>query len=45
MTLILRRKFDLFLLFNKIYRDDSEKQEGYDVVAHERLTEPRVTME
>ena len=27
------------------YRYDSEKQEGCGVVAHERLTEPRVTME
>ena len=29
----------------KTYRYDFEKQEGCDVVAHERLTEPRVTME
>ena len=31
-------------IFN-IYRWDSEKQEKRGVVAHERLTEPRVTME
>ena len=28
-----------------VYRQDLEKQEGVDVVAHERLTEPIVTME
>ena len=28
-----------------IYRQDLEKQEGCDVVAHETLTEPRVTIE
>ena len=28
-----------------IYREDLEKQEECGVVAHERLTEPRVTME
>ena len=27
------------------YRYDSEKQAGYGVVAHERLTEPCVTLE
>ena len=27
------------------YRSDLEKQEGCGVVAHERLTEPRATME
>ena len=28
-----------------MYRDDLEMREGCDVVAHERLTEPCVTME
>ena len=28
-----------------VYRQDLEKQEGADVVAQERLTEPIVTME
>ena len=27
-----------------IYHEDLEKRRGYGVVAHERLTEPRVTM-
>ena len=29
---------------DRLYRKDLEKQEGCDVVAYERLTEPRVTM-
>ena len=29
----------------KTYREDLEKREVCDVVAHERLTEPRLTME
>ena len=31
--------------FEKFYREDLEKQGGCGVVAHERLTEPRVTIE
>ena len=31
--------------FSTNYRYDSEKREGCGVVAHERLTEPRVTMD
>ena len=40
-------KTEKFLNFNQMfifYRYDLEKQEGCDVVAHERLTDPRVTM-
>ena len=38
--------FDLFEFFQNIfYHKDLEKQEGCNVVAHERLTEPLVTIE
>ena len=30
---------------NDTYRSDLEKRDGCGVVAHERLTEPRVTMD
>ena len=41
-------KIDIYVDFNDLiifYRKDLEKQVGCGVVAHERLTEPRVTME
>ena len=31
--------------FGSFFRKDLEKQEGFGVVAHERLTEPRFRME
>ena len=34
----------LSIPYNILYRYDLEKQEGYDVVAHERLNESRVTI-
>ena len=37
--------FGARLISNFFYREDLEKQEGCGVVAHERLTEPSVTME
>ena len=44
-TPIFAEKVIITRHFKFIYRYDLEKQEECGVVAHERLTEPRVTME
>ena len=47
LNLVLKWKGanEISVLFTDFYRKDLEKQEGGDLVAHERLTEPLVAME